>query len=241
MKKSDLKTGMIVTLRNGYKLMVFLNANTGSIKESDVLVNLNGVNWSDLNGFHEDLTCKFGVEFDIVMVEKVKTTVDLIYKIIHHSSDRTEIIWERKEKKKYTYAQIKNILGEEFEVVEKVTPQVQMTKSDLKTGMIITVKSGHKFMVYKDMNTAFGLGDVVVDIKGNDSWNYLSSYNENLTHMSHPNADIVKVEKVTHPYAFIRLGYEADKREVLWERKKKYTYDQLKDKLGEEFEIVKEN
>ena len=27
------------------------------------------------------------------------------------------LIWERKEKKRYTYAQLKEILGEEFEVV----------------------------------------------------------------------------------------------------------------------------
>ena len=117
-----------------------------------------------------------------------------------------------------------------------------MKKSDLKTGMIVTLCNGKQLMVYKNIQTKWNVGDVIVDIYGSDNWNLLDNYNEDLTNEGYPDLDIVKVEEVTHPYAFVRLDYDSDKRTVLWKRKekKKYTYAQLKEILGEEFEIVKE-
>ena len=117
-----------------------------------------------------------------------------------------------------------------------------MKKSDLKTGMIVTLRNGKQWMVYKNIQTQRNVDDVIVGIDGSDNWNLLYHYNEDLTNKGYPDLDIVKVEEVTHPYAFVRLDYDADKRKVLWKRKekKRYTYAQLKEILGEEFEIVKE-
>lgn len=119
-----------------------------------------------------------------------------------------------------------------------------MTKSELKTGMIVVLANGKEYMVYKDVNTSYTVNeDIIVAMDGSSDWEFLSSYNE---HMERNNRhkkdfDIVKVIRVSHPYAFIRLDYEKEKRKILWQRKpkkKQYTYAQLREILGEEFEVV---
>ena len=121
MKKSDLKTGMIVTLRNGEKYMVFLNASRSvHMSPEDVLVSVDGRYWFDLNGVNENLSDNKNSHYDIMKVEQVKTTTDIVYTLLHHDAKcLTNVLWERKEKKRYTYAQLKEILGEEFEIVKE--------------------------------------------------------------------------------------------------------------------------
>ena len=243
MKKSDLKTGMIVTTRKGNKYMVFLNAKM-ECGTHNVLVNLNERGgWMDLTDYNEDMKHKWcgGMkEFDIMQVEHLVAPASLAIAMRDLKNINLFLDYQREEKKRYTYAQIKAILGEEFEVVANAEDVKEMTLDDLKTGMIVTIREGIQYMVYKDIKTQFDCGDVIVNLDGSNSWKKLSGYNKNLTHVAYPEDDIIKVEETTHPYAFIRTDYQADKRKVLWERKKKYTYDQLKEKLGEEFEIVKE-
>ena len=107
MTKSDLKTGHIVTYRNGNKRKVLLNSCLGG----DILVAQDG--WMPLNRFNEDLTNKDNHNFDIVKVEEPLLTCHLV-----QEDPSTKTIWERKEKKQYTYAQLKEIIGEDFEIVE---------------------------------------------------------------------------------------------------------------------------
>lgn len=117
-----------------------------------------------------------------------------------------------------------------------------MTKSELKTGMIVVLANGKEYMVYKDIGTNYfsDYKDVVVAMDGSNSWNRLERYNEDMTfcNRNYHDLDIVKVIKVDHPYAFIRLEYEKDKRKVIWTKKKQYTYAQLREILGEEFEVI---
>ena len=56
MKKSDLKTGMIVTTRNGKELTVFLSSCSHYANNQSVLVNAETKNWFELDGsISEDL------------------------------------------------------------------------------------------------------------------------------------------------------------------------------------------
>lgn len=243
MKKSDLKTGMIVTTRKGNKYMVFLNAKM-ECGTHNVLVNLNEVGgWMDLTDYNEDMKHKWcgGMkEFDIMQVEHLGAPTTLAIAMRDLKNINLFLDYQRKEKKRYTYTQLKEILGEEFEVVANAEDVKEMTLDDLKTGMIITLRAGRQYMVYKCASDMCSIYNVAVAIDGTDNWVKLDLYNQDLTAKVSSEFDVIKVEAVTHPYAFIRTDYQADKRKVLWERKKKYTYDQLKEKLGEEFEIVKE-
>jgi hypothetical protein len=113
MTKSELRTGMIVTARNGNRYMVFLNTTISSYRGSDdFLVGLKGDGFNYLSNYNENLTCKAYNSFDIMKVEKCKWVADLTSK-----NPELNTIWERKEKKTYTYAQLREILGSEFEVV----------------------------------------------------------------------------------------------------------------------------
>lgn len=115
-----------------------------------------------------------------------------------------------------------------------------MTKSELKTGMIVVLANGTEYMVYKGIQVSFGNVDsALVATDGRDCWLDLDNYNENLTaKREYKDLDIVKVIEVSHPYAFIRPNYDSKRRKVLWSRKKQYTYAQLREILGEEFEVV---
>ena len=77
MKKSDLKNGNVVELRNGNKYLFFDNQS---------LINLKGSGCRALNNWCEDLTSADGyTEFDIIKVYKDYTC--------------KELLWERKEPK----------------------------------------------------------------------------------------------------------------------------------------------
>ena len=115
-----------------------------------------------------------------------------------------------------------------------------MTINDLKTGMIVILANGKEYMIYKGAKTTYYNGDVLVATDGSASWDELWSYNTDLTKINRvdKDLDIVKVIEVPHPYAFIKPGYDSQRRKVLWSKKKTYTYAQLREILGEEFEVV---
>lgn len=118
-----------------------------------------------------------------------------------------------------------------------------MTKSELKTGMIVTLANGKECYVFKELLFNGFLEDVLVEINGADYWHRLSAYYENLTHKDGKEYNIVKVETIAHPYLMVRPNYHylaKPSRIVIWQRKekKKYTYAQLREILGEEFEVV---
>ena len=130
-------------------------------------------------------------------------------------------------------------------VQDYLEEKIKMTKSDLKTGYIVTTRDGIECVVYLNVATIYsGLRENVL-VGKNYYWLRLDNYNEDLTHPDNSSYDIVKVEKSFHPYCLQDLDYEADNRQKLWEREepkvKELTIDEatiiLKDKLTEFDEI----
>ncbi len=97
-----------------------------------------------------------------------------------------------------------------------------MTKSELKTGYILTERCGDEWIVILNPETCYTENDlsaqrcILLQVVG--SWNDLSKYNEDLTHFYSPSHDIVKVEEASHPYTFMDLNYDKGNRKLLWER-----------------------
>lgn len=112
MTKSELKTGMIITNRNGDKFMVFRKASVRDESERDFLVEIYGRVFSELYNYDESMMSYVDTQFDIMRVEQCDAVRDLL-----NPKRETTLLWKRKEKKRYTYAQLREILGEEFEVV----------------------------------------------------------------------------------------------------------------------------
>lgn len=95
------------------------------------------------------------------------------------------------------------------------------TKDDLKTGMLVELRDGEKYMVFKDapsLNTAGT--DCLVNIN-RDDWFYLSNFTDSI-HLVNSNHssdwDIVRVFQAKHPYAFTGVGSEY---QLIWERVEK--------------------
>lgn len=106
--KDDLKNGMVVTLRNGsmcIMLKLIDDIRDGILKSIKHIGNIGFEYW--LINYENDLTRKYctnsGESLDIMEVRDLSGN----------------LLWERKEKKKYTYEQLKEILGEEFEIVKE--------------------------------------------------------------------------------------------------------------------------
>jgi len=94
MKKSDLKTGMLVEKRNGTKSLVLKDTEKG-----DILISKDG--WCELDDYDENL--KFGLQsFSHMDIMKVYE-LDLQYKAATRYWDEYDkVLWERKEKEKPT-------------------------------------------------------------------------------------------------------------------------------------------
>ena len=81
MKKSDLKTGMVVELRNKNKYLVM----------NDSILNLDG--WDKMSNYEDDLTSR---AFDSLDILKVYETSGGSFKSMFLNSNLT-LIWEREE------------------------------------------------------------------------------------------------------------------------------------------------
>jgi hypothetical protein len=116
-----------------------------------------------------------------------------------------------------------------------------MTKSELKTGMVVTLRNGEEYLVLKDIQTNCACGDVIISLDA-ESWDDLASYKEDLTYEDdfESHWDIMKVSLLGHPKTIKDLKYMSENNHVLWQRneKKRYTYAQLKEILGTEFEVI---
>lgn len=119
MKKLDLRTGHIVTTREGNEYMVYLDIDTGytDFNDKDVLVGAE-LNWNSLEYYNEDLTYHDErEEFDIVKVERGVHPYCL--QDISHGKAKREILWEReKEPKEMTVAEIEKLLGYPVKIVK---------------------------------------------------------------------------------------------------------------------------
>lgn len=115
-----------------------------------------------------------------------------------------------------------------------------MTLSDLKTGMIVTLRNGIECVVFRDTESSMDRSDHVILNREKGVWERLNSYMYNLTNKHNREFDIVKVERPPHPYAFQDIDYGRDGRVLLWECKevKKMTVAEISKELGYEVEIV---
>ena len=115
-----------------------------------------------------------------------------------------------------------------------------MTKRDLKTGMVVIDRAGHKWFVLKESCVKLGgnflEGNFLVNKNG--SWVILDDFNEDLTYPNCKDMDIVEVLKVEHIQDLVK---SVNKAVVIWKRKdppKKLTLSELEAILGYEVEIV---
>ena len=121
-----------------------------------------------------------------------------------------------------------------------------MTKSELKTGMIVTRRDGKKLTVYRNCACSFGHtihNDVFVDAS-DETWHPMDNYSEDLiNNKGYPEYDIVKVETVRHPYDYNKYPFDAKIGDILWVRtepKKKMTVAEIESILGYKVEIISE-
>lgn len=117
MKKSDLKTGMWVQLRYGAMAMVLLGTKDGDI--------LSGETWCPLKAYNEDLIRTDEVieqnSCDIVRVHQPLDNASYcgrglkdIFNVMH-----SDLIWERKETKEMTVAEIEKELGYSVKIIKE--------------------------------------------------------------------------------------------------------------------------
>lgn len=121
-----------------------------------------------------------------------------------------------------------------------------MTKSELKTGMIVTMRDGHKLTVYKNCACSFENDihkDVLTDASV-DRWHPLEYFTEDLlNNQGYPEFDIVKIEIVRYPYDFNKYPFNAKIYKTIWERPnpaKKMTVAEIEKILGYKIEVVSE-
>ena len=115
MKKSDLRTGMVVTTKDGDHFRVFLNTVTNLNPEiNGVLIKIDHKNasWLDLKSFNDDLESYGG--YTIVKIEIPRILTDLVG--LYNEIGKVTI-WEREEVKEITVAEIEKILGYKVKIV----------------------------------------------------------------------------------------------------------------------------
>ena len=105
MKKSDLKNGMVVELRNGKRFLIVNGLGIGK----DSCINLDG-----LFGYDENLNDVSGFsEFDITKIYK---TVGNTFKTLF-DNERLNLIWEREEKQELS--------NEDKQIIKKGIKKIQ--------------------------------------------------------------------------------------------------------------------
>ena len=99
----------------------------------------------------------------------------------------------------------------------------QMTKSELKTGMHVVIRSGMEFVVLRD--TLFKDKDIMVsvseDVNGGGNWIGLNIYNDNLTAINREldDFDIIRVYQPKYEFTTVEcaLDYsDADLSDIIF-------------------------
>jgi len=115
-----------------------------------------------------------------------------------------------------------------------------MTKSDLRTGYIVTTRDrGEQIVIRSAQYSSFGSKDFLVS-GSEDLWNILDDYADDLKMVGNDHWDIMKVEEVSHPYDFMNFDRHRKERKLIWERKevRDVTMEEVNAKFGEEVRIV---
>lgn len=106
MKKSDLKTGMVVECKNGRKYMYI---ETESIR--GVFICSTGYINAD---FNDDFKNAYSRCYDIMKIYQA----DNEYQLVQQNWDDMQLAWERQEPRKMTLAEIEKKLGYSVEIAE---------------------------------------------------------------------------------------------------------------------------
>lgn len=104
---NELKPGYLVKLRNGEHYMV-MNTERGLVLVKDKCGDVNM--WLELNKNRMEANGPH-------TIMEVYGHNHYAHKVFDFSTEDRTLLWRRKEKKQYTYAQLREILGEEFEVI----------------------------------------------------------------------------------------------------------------------------
>lgn len=104
--KSDLKNGMIVELRNGFRGIVI----------NDNLI-LGNKLYSELLNYNDDLSIKYNLNGNDLDIIKVYTAWSYMGFEDYLKDDNLDIIWERQESKKMTLKQVEEALGYKIEII----------------------------------------------------------------------------------------------------------------------------
>ena len=118
MTLNDLKTGMIVTWRDGRKCIVLRDTpEFGKLFDTyrNLLVNCYGKGWTTLSHYNDDFTNKFADFYDIVKVEVPDHPYDCFD--YRRNTFNSKVIWEDKTAVKMTVAEIEKKLGYKIEIV----------------------------------------------------------------------------------------------------------------------------
>lgn len=120
MCKNDLRSGMIVTCRNRNQYLVLVEACESVLSYTTIGINRTGSGYInfDASSFSKDLTDKINSDWDVMSVDRF-SHYSAIADWFKFETEPTINLWKRQEKKKYTYDQLKELLGEEFEIVKE--------------------------------------------------------------------------------------------------------------------------
>ena len=114
MKKSELKIGMVIKVRNGGVYVVMRDAN-------DKLIAVNNDGWLNLETYHTenlDYYNRYDNEWDIMEVYSLPSLeYQLCFNNIFNLTKRT-LIYTRPTPKKLTIAEIENLLGYPIQIVK---------------------------------------------------------------------------------------------------------------------------
>ena len=115
-----------------------------------------------------------------------------------------------------------------------------MTKSELKSGMILERRDGKQFLLFKDIFPNRMDVDRAICMDNSRTFIRMVDYSDNLCFLSKKREyDIVKVW--LPEYLEQIFSDKPIVAKVLWERpKEKYTYEQLKAIIGHDFDFVGE-
>lgn len=119
--KQDLKTGMIIELRNGKKAMILLGTKNGDIFGGEIYGSLDNFDYNLKNNTpYNDLSKKYVEQIDIIKVYQPILNY-LSNGIFGKNTDNYDLIWERREEphpREMTVKEIEKELGYSVKIVK---------------------------------------------------------------------------------------------------------------------------
>lgn len=115
MTLDDLKTGMIVTTRNGNEYLIIRSNDLSIVNTGIGGFAYNG--YTDFHTYRDNMTCKLSRDFDVVKVEQFNSAFCLIN--FKNHPDKRKLIWKEQNAVKLTVAEIEARLGYKVEIVSE--------------------------------------------------------------------------------------------------------------------------